>query len=58
MNAAKLVNIFEITKYFVQKIMFVHEFMNTTWNLNANLSEIFYNIVKFKEVKKVMAQYQ
>lgn len=28
MNAAKLVNIFVISKYFVQKIMFVHEFVN------------------------------
>ena len=30
MNTAKLVNIFEITKYFVQKMAFVHEFVNIT----------------------------
>jgi len=28
MNIAKIVNAFVITKYFVQKIAFVHEFMN------------------------------
>ena len=34
MNDAKLVNIFETTKYFVQNSIFVHEFMNTPYYLN------------------------
>ena len=37
MNAAKIVNIFEITKCFVQKMIFVHEFMNIIENLNNNM---------------------
>ena len=37
MNAAKLVNIFEITKCFVQKMMFVHKFVNLLESLNKNI---------------------
>jgi len=37
MNAAKLVNIFETTKYFVQNLIFVHEFMNTPYCMNLKI---------------------
>ena len=39
MNAAKLVNIFEKTKYFVQNLIYVHEFMNMIESLNKKIGE-------------------
>jgi len=35
MNTANIVNVFIITKLFVQKIIFVHEFMNIMVNLHT-----------------------
>ena len=47
MNAAKVVNIFETTKYVVQNLIFVHEFMNTFYFLNMEIEQIFKNTLLY-----------
>lgn len=53
MNTANIVNIFIITKLFVQKIILVHEFMNITPSMNTLAFDLFAKIHCLVEIRSL-----